>query len=103
VAFHHAFALPLSEPFMAGAAALAIMGGYRFMVSDKDRRLLQKSFALYLAPHVINRMLTSSKLPELGGETRHVTIFFFRSGALLADFRSDVAGCADGADERIFV
>ena len=76
VAFHHAFALPLSEPFMAGASALAIMGGYRFMVSDKDRRLLQKSFALYLAPHVINRMLTSSKLPELGGETRHVTIFF---------------------------
>ena len=76
VAFHHALALPLSEPFMAGAAALAITGGYRFIVSDRDRRLLQKSFALYLAPHVINRMLTSSKLPELGGETRHVTIFF---------------------------
>jgi adenylate cyclase len=76
VAFHHALALPLSEPFIAGAGALAIMGGYRFIVSDKDRRLLQKSFALYLAPHVINRMLTSSKLPELGGETRHVTIFF---------------------------
>jgi adenylate cyclase len=76
LAFHHALALPLSEPFIAGAAALAITGGYRFIVSDRDRRLLQKSFALYLAPHVINRMLTSSKLPELGGETRHVTIFF---------------------------
>jgi adenylate cyclase len=75
-AFAHALALPLSEPFLAGAAALALMGGYRFIVADKDRRLLQKSFALYLAPHVINRMLTSSKLPELGGETRHVTIFF---------------------------
>src|SRR5262249_45543784 len=75
-AFAHAFALPLSEPFVAGAAALALMGGYRFIVADKDRRLLQKSFALYLAPPVINRMLTSSKLPELGGETRHVTIFF---------------------------
>jgi len=76
VTFNHALALPLSEPFIAGAAALAVMGGYRFIVADKDRRLLQKSFALYLAPHVINRMLTSSKLPELGGETRHVTIFF---------------------------
>jgi adenylate cyclase/guanylate cyclase len=31
---------------------------------------------LYLAPHVIDRMLTSNKLPELGGETRDVTIFF---------------------------
>ena len=76
MAFNHSLALPLSEPFIAGATALALMGGYRFIVSDRDRRLLQKSFALYLAPHVINRMLTSSKLPELGGETRHVTIFF---------------------------
>ena len=46
------------------------------MVADKDRRLLQKSFALYLAPHVIDRMLSSNKLPELGGETRNVTVFF---------------------------
>ena len=45
-------------------------------MADKDRRLLQKSFALYLAPHVINRMLSSNKLPELGGETRNVTVFF---------------------------
>jgi adenylate cyclase/guanylate cyclase len=37
---------------------------------------LQKSFALYLAPDVINRMLSSKKLPELGGETREVTVFF---------------------------
>jgi adenylate cyclase/guanylate cyclase len=76
LAFTHAFALPLSEPLLAGAAALALTGGYRFIVADKDRRLLQKSFSLYLAPHVIDRMLTSSKPPELGGETRHVTIFF---------------------------
>ncbi len=27
-------------------------------------------------PHVINRMLSSNKLPELGGETRNVTVFF---------------------------
>ena len=68
--------LPIVEPFLAGLAALAAMVGYRFIVADKDRRLLQKSFALYLAPHVIDRMLASNKLPELGGETRHVTVFF---------------------------
>jgi adenylate cyclase/guanylate cyclase len=38
--------------------------------------LLQKSFALYLAPDVIDRMLASNKLPVLGGETRHVTVLF---------------------------
>ena len=52
------------------------MVGYRFIVADKDRRLLQKSFALYLAPHVIDKMLASDRLPVLGGETRNVTAFF---------------------------
>jgi adenylate cyclase len=76
LAFNHALALPIAEPFLASLFALAATIGFRFVVADKDRRLLQKSFALYLAPHVINRMLTSNKLPELGGETRNVTVFF---------------------------
>jgi adenylate cyclase/guanylate cyclase len=76
LAFNHALVLPIAEPFLAGLAALAAMVGFRFAVTDKSRRLLQKSFALYLAPHVINRMLSSNKLPELGGETRNVTVFF---------------------------
>jgi adenylate cyclase len=76
LAFNHALALPIAEPFLASLFALAATIGFRFVVADKDRRLLQKSFALYLAPHVINRMLSSNKLPELGGETRDVTVFF---------------------------
>ena len=76
VAFNHALVLPIVEPFIAGLTALVATIGYRFISTDKDRRLLQKSFALYLAPHVINRMLASNKLPELGGETRNVTAFF---------------------------
>jgi adenylate cyclase len=76
VAFNHALVLPVAEPFLAGLVALGAMVAYRFVVSDKDRRLLANSFALYLAPDVIERMLRSNKLPELGGENRNVTIFF---------------------------
>jgi len=76
VAFNYALALPVVEPIMASLTALAATIGFRFVIADKDRRLLQKSFGLYLAPHVINRMLSSNKLPELGGETRNVTVFF---------------------------
>ncbi|WP_108516822.1 adenylate/guanylate cyclase domain-containing protein [Bradyrhizobium algeriense] len=76
IAFNHALALPIAEPLLASLFALAATIGFRFVIADKDRRLLQKSFALYLAPHVINRMLSSNKLPELGGETRDVTVFF---------------------------
>ncbi|MGJ5177010.1 CHASE2 domain-containing protein [Bradyrhizobium oligotrophicum] len=74
--FDHAHALPLAEPLAAGVLALAATTGYRFMVTDKDRRLLQKSFAYYLAPREIDRMLASRRLPQLGGETRDVTVFF---------------------------
>jgi adenylate cyclase len=76
VIFDHAMIIPVAEPFLAGLAAMCVTVGYRFVVSDKDRRLLTNSFALYLAPDVIDRMLQSNKLPELGGEIRNVTIFF---------------------------
>jgi adenylate cyclase len=42
---------------------------------------------LYLAPAVIEKMVTSSKLPSLGGATRRVTMFF-----------SDVAGFSSFAE-----
>jgi adenylate cyclase len=53
VAFKHELVIPVTEPFLAGLAALAATVGYRF-----------------------KRMLSSNKLPELGGETRNVTVFF---------------------------
>ena len=75
-AFIHALALPLTEPALAGLAALAIMIGYRFVLADRDERFLRKSFALYLAPEVIETMVASGKMPALGGEMRNVTMFF---------------------------
>lgn len=80
-AFRSGLALPLLQPLLASLAVLVAAVGYRFMVADKDKRLLRQSFALYLAPAVIDRMLSSSRPPELGGEARTVTIYF-----------SDVAG-----------
>lgn len=76
LAFTRSLALPLGEPFLAGITAMIAMVAYRLVVTDRGERLLRKSFALYLAPQVIDKMLASKKLPELGGETREVTAFF---------------------------
>lgn len=76
LAFTRSLALPLSEPFLAGLAAMAAIIAYRLVVTDRGERLLRSSFALYLAPQVIDKMLASKKLPVLGGETRDVTVFF---------------------------
>lgn len=75
-AFVHALALPLTEPALAGLTALALMIGYRFVLADRDERFLRKSFAFYLAPEIIETMVASGKMPELGGEMRNVTMFF---------------------------
>jgi len=69
-------ALPLIEPLLAGMVSLGATTGFRFLVADKDRRFLRRSFALYLAPSVIEKMVTANKPPALGGEMRNVTIFF---------------------------
>ncbi|WP_375305474.1 adenylate/guanylate cyclase domain-containing protein [Bradyrhizobium sp. A11] len=75
-AFVHARALPLTEPALASLAAIAMMIGYRFVLAERDERFLRKSFALYLAPEVIETMVASGKMPALGGEMRNVTMFF---------------------------
>jgi adenylate cyclase len=80
-AFAQSLALPLVELVIAGPAAMAATIGYRFMAVDKQDRFLRKSFALYLAPQVIEKMLASSEVPVLGGEMRNITVFF-----------SDIAG-----------
>jgi adenylate cyclase/guanylate cyclase len=88
IAFGHTLVLPLIEPIGAGIAALVATTGYRLAIIDRERRLLQRSFAYYLAPHVIGKMLASNKPPQLGGETREVTILF-----------SDIAGFSQIAEQ----
>ncbi len=75
-AFARGLALPLTEPALAGLAALAMTVGYRFVLADRDERFLRRSFAFYLAPEVIDTMVASGKMPALGGEMRNVTMFF---------------------------
>jgi adenylate cyclase len=74
--FSKALVLPLIEPFAAAIVAGLMMTAYRLAVTDRGQRLLRRSFALYLAPQVIEQMLASNRLPALGGETRDVTVFF---------------------------
>jgi adenylate cyclase len=88
-AFSRGVSLPLAQPAVAGLFALAATIGYRFVVADRDKRLLRKSFALYLAPAVIEKMLASNRPPALGGETRTITAFF-----------SDVAGFSKLSENR---
>src|SRR5262249_56171703 len=85
VALRYALALPLIEPLLASLAALGATMGYRFVIADKGKRLLRQSFALYLAPALIEKMLSSNKPPVLSGETRYVTVYLHTIDALTAN------------------
>ena len=76
----HADAAVLAALAACVAAAAAWVGaaatGFRFLVADRDRRFLRKSFGLYLASAVIEKMVAANKPPALGGKNREVTIYF---------------------------
>ena len=80
-AFEQARVLPLLDPVAAAVVAFFAMLGFRFLIADRDKRFLRRAFTYYLAPAVIERMVSSETPPELGGESRSVTVLF-----------SDVAG-----------
>ncbi len=79
--FRDGLVLPLADAVASGGLSFAGLLGYRFAVSDRQRNRIAKSFSLYLAPAVIERMLAGDRLPELGGESRELTVLF-----------SDIAG-----------
>jgi adenylate cyclase len=68
--------LPVVLPALTAAVALAAALGWRFVVSDRDKRFLRDSFALYLAPALVDRLVDGANPPALGGEEREVTLFF---------------------------
>ncbi len=76
IALHNGYVLPLLPAAVAAVAALIAAEGFRFGISEREKRLLRNAFGLYLAPAVIDRIHAENALPELGGESREITILF---------------------------
>jgi class 3 adenylate cyclase/CHASE2 domain-containing sensor protein len=75
-AFAGGLVLPLVDAASATLGGFLAAIGYRIGVVDRDKILLRKSFALYLPPSEVDKMLATNRPPELGGETREVTAYF---------------------------
>lgn len=81
VLFRNLIVVSLFDPIAAAVAASVIMVGYRFAVVDQARRQVLETLSYYLPSAALDRLIKSDRLPELGGESREVTIFM-----------SDIAG-----------
>ena len=82
--FADAQVVPLLRPLISAAVTSAALLGYRFTISDRDKRYIRQAFSLYLPASVVDRMMARGQLPTLGGETRELTVWF----SDIADFTS---------------
>ena len=65
-----------SFPLFSGLLVHFIMTAYRYLVTDKQARLITKAFSRYVSPDVLKDIQTDPKALELGGNTRRLTIMF---------------------------
>lgn len=63
-------------PMAGGFAVFLLLAGYQFIVADREKRLIRKSFVHYVAPSVLQEIEKSGHKTELGGQIRPVTVMF---------------------------
>jgi class 3 adenylate cyclase len=79
---------PLLGAATAAVAAFLVGLGLRTFVIDRERRRMALALSRYLDVHLAQKLMESDRPPELGGETREVTIWF-----------SDIAGFSTVAEK----
>ena len=63
-------------PLLAGLFTFGGLAAWQFVVVDREKRLIRRSFSHYVAPAVLTQIEQSGHDLALGGETREITIMF---------------------------
>jgi len=63
-------------PLLALVLTYVALTIYRYLVEEKNKRFLYATFSSYLSPDLIEEMVRSETMPELGGEARIITQYF---------------------------
>lgn len=63
-------------PLIGGFVAFSALALYQFAVSDREKRMIRRSFARYVAPSVLNEIEKQGGSIALGGTTGEVTVLF---------------------------
>lgn len=63
-------------PALGGFSIFLVLAAYQFIVADREKRLIRRSFSHYVAPSVLQAIEKSGHHLELGGQMRTVTVMF---------------------------
>ena len=72
----HGILFDATFPLIGGFMAFSALAMFQFAVADRDKRLIRRSFAHYVAPSVLLEMDRKGHSLELGGKTGEVTVLF---------------------------
>ncbi|MCK4577779.1 MAG: CHASE2 domain-containing protein, partial [Candidatus Marinimicrobia bacterium] len=64
------------RPLMSFGFVFLSVNLYQYLVLEKDKRFLRKSFSTYISPDLIDDMIAAGVEPELGGESDILTAYF---------------------------
>jgi adenylate cyclase len=68
--------LPAVAPAVSALALYGATASYRFILITHERRLIKRAFQSYVAPAIVEQMLSDPSKLQLGGQTYDVTIMF---------------------------
>ena len=68
--------VPVAHLQLAAGLAYAGIYGWRFTHGERERERLRGIFSRYLEPKVVEALLGSDQLPQLGGEQLEMTVLF---------------------------
>jgi adenylate cyclase len=74
--FHGGLVVPLLAPVAASVLGFVLVMVYRIAIADKDKRRLRQMFSRYLSSELVDEMVASDRLPQLGGERREMSFLF---------------------------
>ncbi len=70
------WAVPLVAPLAGFGALQFIVIGRRILDEQRAKQQIKGMFGAYLSPQLVDRMVKSGQMPELGGHTEEITAYF---------------------------
>lgn len=68
--------VPIAENLTAISIAWIMANALNYSMEGRRRRFIKRAFSQYLSPIVIESVIANPEKLQLGGETKHLTIFF---------------------------
>lgn len=73
---HYGLWMDMVYPLLTVFLIYTSLTAYHYLVEEKNKRFLHSTFTSYLSPELIDEMVSSETMPELGGEAKIITAFF---------------------------